>query len=93
MVVESRRLIEVYSAGCPVCDELVEQVTEAACPSCEVSVLDMRDPDVVRRGIQLGVKSIPAVSIDGQLASCCTPAGPDLDVLRDAGLGRASRSE
>ncbi len=37
-----KRKIEVFSAGCPCCFETIELVRKSACPSCEVTVLDMR---------------------------------------------------
>ncbi len=37
-----RRKIEIFSAGCPACDETVQMVNAIACPSCDVEVLDMR---------------------------------------------------
>jgi len=83
-----RRRIEVFSAGCPACDETVELVNGLACPSCEVSVLDMRDPQVAARARELGVRSVPAVAIDGRLAGCCAGRGPDEATLRAAGLGQ-----
>lgn len=84
-----RRKIEVFGAGCPACDETVQTVKAEACPSCEVSVLDMKDPAVARRAKKLGIRSVPAVVIDGKLASCCEGRGPDLAALRAAGLGRS----
>jgi glutaredoxin 3 len=63
-------------------------VQRAACPSCEVTVLDMRDPAVARRAKDLGIHSIPAVVIDGQLAECCTGRGVNEATLRAAGLGQ-----
>lgn len=83
-----KRKVEVFSAGCPVCDETVELVTRLACSSCEVVVLDMRTHDVVQRAKLLGVRSIPAVAINGKLADCCAGRGPDKDALNAAGLGR-----
>lgn len=83
-----KRKIEVFSAGCPACDETVELVNRLACPSCEVSVLDMNDPDVASRAKALGVRSVPAVAIDGRLADCCSGRGPDETTLRAAGLGQ-----
>lgn len=83
-----KRKVEVFSAGCAVCDELVERVNDIACPSCEVVVLDMQQPDVVERARSLGVSSVPAVAIDDALAVCCTGRGPDEAVLRAAGLGQ-----
>jgi hypothetical protein len=85
----ARRKVEVFSAGCLVCEETVALVQRVACPSCEVSVLDLRDPNVARRAKSLGIRSVPAVVIDGQLADCCQGRGPDEAVLRAAGLGQA----
>jgi hypothetical protein len=85
-----RRSIEVFTAGCPLCEEAVSRVRQLACPDCEVSVLDMRQPDVARRARTLGVRSVPAVAIDGELAECCSGRGLDETVLRAAGLGRAA---
>ncbi|MCI0401477.1 MAG: thioredoxin family protein [Gammaproteobacteria bacterium] len=85
---QRKRKIEVFSAGCPVCDETVEFVNSIACPSCEVSVLNMNEPAVAKRAKELGVRSVPAVAIDGALASCCEGRGPDEATLRTAGLGQ-----
>lgn len=82
------RTIEVFSSGCPVCEDLVRLVKQEACPACEVRVRDMRDPSVAGRAESLGVKSLPAVAIEGELADCCAGRGPDLGALRTAGLGK-----
>lgn len=85
---KNKRKIEVFSAGCPVCEETVQMVHRTACPSCEVSVLDMKDQSVARRARDLGIRSVPAVVIDGKLAGCCAGRGPDDETLRAAGLGK-----
>ncbi len=85
---DAKRKVEVFSAGCPVCEETVRLVNEIACPSCEVSVLDMNDATVAERARQLGVRSVPAVAVDGKLADCCAGRGPEEAKLRQAGLGR-----
>ena len=82
-----KRTIEVFSAGCSCCEESIAEIKKAACPSCDVTVLDMKRPDVAERAKHLGVKSVPAVLIDGNLASCCSGRGPDMVVLKAAGLG------
>ncbi len=84
----TKRKVEVFTAGCPVCDEAVKLVQSTACPSCEVSVLDMKDPTVASRAKSLGIRSVPAVVINGKLADCCTGRGPDEATLRTAGLGQ-----
>jgi glutaredoxin len=85
----AKRKIEVFSAGCPACAETIELVNRAACPSCEVVVLDMRQGDIAKRAKALGIRSVPAVVIDGKLAGCCAGRGPNEEVLRSAGLGQA----
>ncbi len=83
----AKRKIEILSAGCPICTETIQQIKDAACPSCEVEVLDLHDEAVAERAIGLGIRSIPAVLMDGALADCCSERGVDLTVLRAAGLG------
>jgi glutaredoxin 3 len=82
------RQIEVFSAGCPICEETIQLVNRAACPSCDVTILDMRDPQVASRATSLGVHSVPAVVIDGTLADCCAGRGPNEQSLRATGLGQ-----
>lgn len=84
----AKRTVEVLSAGCAVCIETVAMVQRLACPSCDVSILDIHDPAVARRARDAGVRSVPAVLINGQLADCCTDRGPDEATLRAAGLGQ-----
>lgn len=85
----AKRKVEVFSAGCPACQTAVELVNRIACPSCEVTVLDMNDIDVAKRARDLGVRSVPAVAVNGELASCCSDAGIEEQALRAAGLGQA----
>ncbi|MCH8091329.1 MAG: thioredoxin family protein [Proteobacteria bacterium] len=84
----AKRQIEIFSAGCPVCEAAIARINEIACPSCEVTTLDMNEEGVAERAEALGVRSLPAVVIDGKLADCCTSQGVDEDVLRAAGLGQ-----
>ena len=85
----TKRKIEVFSAGCSACQDTVALVQRVACPSCDVSVLDMNDPKVASRAKSLGIRSVPAVVIDGKLAGCCAGRGPEEATLRAAGLGVA----
>ena len=36
----TKRTIEIFSAGCSVCEDTVTLVKQMACPSCEVTILD-----------------------------------------------------
>jgi len=84
----TKRTIEIFSAGCPACEEAVTRVRALACPSCEIVVLDMTRAEVAQRAKTLGIKTVPAVVIDGALADCCAGRGPDEAALRAAGLGQ-----
>lgn len=78
--------IEVFSAGCSVCQEGIQLVQRLAGSQHQVEVHDMHQPPVAQRAIALGIHSVPAILIDGQLASCCAGRGPDETTLRAAGL-------
>ncbi len=84
----AKRKIEVFTAGCQVCDRTIDLVKRLACDSCDVHVLDMHDKDVAERAEGLQIRSVPAVVIDGKLAQCCENRGPDEATLRAAGLGQ-----
>ena len=84
-----KRIVEVFSAGCPACDDTVKLVRGIACSSCEVRVLDMNDDVVSARARELGIRTVPAVVVDGQLAGCCQAGGPTEEGLRAAGIGTA----
>ena len=85
----SKRRVEVFSAGCALCHEVIDVVRrEAGSSSSEVIVRDMMDARVLARAEKFGIRSIPAVVIDGKLASCCAAGGVDLQVLKNE-LGKA----
>lgn len=81
------RKIEVFSAGCAVCEDTVALINKIACPSCAVEILDMHKPEVSKRAKRYGIRSVPAVVVDGKLAACCAGRGPDAVQLRAAGIG------
>lgn len=84
---QNKRQIEIFSAGCPACEETIRLVNDVACPSCEITVLDMRQPEIAAKAKGYGIRSVPAVVIDGRLASCCAGRGVDESALRAGGLG------
>lgn len=83
-----KRQIEIFSAGCPVCQDTIDLVNRLACPSCEISILDMNDKEVASRASGLGIRSVPAVAVNGKLADCCAGPGVDENTLRSAGIGQ-----
>lgn len=84
----NKRKIEIFSAGCPACQEVIDLVNNIACPSCDVTVLDMKDTAVANRAKTLGVRSVPAIVIDGKLADCCSGQEISEAALRAEGIGQ-----
>jgi glutaredoxin 3 len=80
---EDKRNVEIFSAGCGCCDDTIKLVKSIACPSCEITIKDMKDPLIAKRAKHLGIRSVPAVVIDGKLVG----SGPEEATLREAGIG------
>ena len=80
---ESKRKVEVFSAGSALCEEVIDVLRREAGSSSEVIVRNMLDARSLARAEKLGIRSVPAVVIDGKLASCCTQRGVDLKVLKN----------
>ena len=87
-----KRLIEIFTAGCYICEEAVEQVKTLSCPSCEVKVSDLSGKcdteECIDKARKYGIQHVPAVVIDGKMAECCSGRRIDPDVLKVAGLGQ-----
>jgi len=82
------RKIQIFSTGCPRCEEALELVNRIACPSCDVEVIDASTGDGKARAERAGIQGTPAVAVDGELASCCVGGGaPTESALRAAGVG------
>lgn len=81
------RKVEIYSAGCSACQDTIDLVNKIACPSCDISILDMHNSDISQRAKKLGIHRVPAIVIDGKLADCCLLSAPDEKSLRAAGIG------
>ncbi len=81
------RRIQIFSAGCEICEQTIQLIQDLACQSCEVEILDIHKPEVARQAREFSIQSLPSVVIDGQLAGCCTDRGVSIDALKTAGLG------
>ena len=84
---DTKRKVEIFSAGCGCCEDTIKLVKSIACPSCDITIVDMKRDEIAQRAKQLGVRSVPAVVIHGKLADCCMQRGPDEATLRAAGVG------
>ncbi len=82
------RNVEIFSAGCPICEEAVQRVKDMACPSCDINVLDMKDPKIADRAKKMGIHKIPTIVIDGKIADCCIGGALNEQSLKEAGIGQ-----
>ncbi len=92
-MVIAKRLIEVFTAGCPVCDDTVSLVQSLVCPSCELRIYDLRKGcatnECREKAARYGVTAVPAVAVNGVLLDCCRREPITADRLRTAGIGQA----
>ena len=80
----TKKKIEIFSAGCSTCKKTIELVKRLAGSSHELVVHDIHKSETATKAKNYGVRSVPAVVIDGKLASCCAGRGPEEHVLRSA---------
>ena len=86
------RKVEIFSAGCRTCTTTVEQLREHIDPRHEIVVHDMQNDDAAaERSQAFGIRTVPAVVVDGALLSCCKNTGPTLRELHAAGLAKPGR--
>ena len=83
----TKRTVEIFTAGCSLCEEAVSLISRIACPSCFVTVNSLKNPKGRERARSLGVNSVPAFAVDGELAACCAVGSADEPGLRAAGVG------
>lgn len=88
-----KRQIEVFTAGCPVCEPVVKTVNEMACDFCEVTIynlVEQCDSKIcIDKMKEYNITSLPAVAVNGKLLSCCQNKGVNKEELTAAGIGKA----
>ena len=89
-VVAQGRNVEVFTAGCPVCDPVVQLVQRIACPSCGVAVYNVNDdPQAAERAKVANITRLPTVLVDGKPLECCQSGRITEVALREALMGAA----
>lgn len=64
----NRRCIEVFTAGCPLCEDTLRLVREAvAACGCEVVERRCTETECCDEAKRYGVRAMPTVVVDGQL--------------------------
>lgn len=81
-----QRKVEVFTAGCPLCDETVTLVKKLSCPRCDVTVYNLAEKGI-DKAREYGVNSVPTVVVDGKILDCCKRGKPTEEDLKAAGIG------
>ncbi len=88
-----KRKIEIFTAGCPLCEPTVKTVKEMACDSCEVTIYNLveqcESKVCVDKMKEYNITSLPAVAVNGKLLSCCQNKGVNKEELAASGIGQA----
>ena len=83
------RRVEIFSAGCSTCQRTIEQLREQIDSRHEIVVHDMNnDKGAAEKADAFGIRTVPAVVVDGFLLACCKNKGPTLRELHAAGLAK-----
>ena len=86
-----KRKVEIFIAGCPMCEPVVKMVNELSCSNCEVTTYDLvklcDDQSCLTKAQAYGVTRVPAVAVDGKLLNCCE-GGITKEDLIAAGIGQ-----
>lgn len=82
------RKVEVFIAGCPICDETVKLINEIKCCCCDVKVYDIKQQcdtkECLNKADEYGIKSVPTIVVDGKIA---IEGKPTIEELKAVGIG------
>ena len=87
----NKKQIEIFTAGCPVCEPIVALVKETACPNCVITVYNLSEqsenPEIMAKMNTYGIKRLPAIAVDENLIGCCKNVEITKNDLINAGIG------
>lgn len=86
------RKIEIFSAGCPVCEPVVQLVKDTACKNCKIIVYNLSEQCeskiCVKKMEEYKIKRLPSIVVDGKLLDCCNNNEITKSDLVNAGIGK-----
>ena len=80
--------IEIFTAGCPFCEPVVELVKTTASENSEIVVYDLSksSEDILTKAKTYGVERLPAIAVEGKLLGCCKNIAITKEDLINAGI-------
>ncbi len=86
-----KKQIEIFTAGCLVCEPVVQLVKDTACNNCEITIHNLSDQCeskiCVSKMEQYQIKRMPAIVVDGVLLGCCKNIEITKEDLQNASIG------
>ena len=86
-----KRQIEIFTAGCPVCEPVVQLVKETAGKDCEITLHNLSEQCESKICISkmngYNITSLPTVAVNGKLLACCQNKNISVDELKNVGIG------
>tara|TARA_R110000764_G_scaffold208988_1_gene294634 strand:+ start:321 stop:587 length:267 start_codon:yes stop_codon:yes gene_type:complete len=86
-----KRQIEIFTAGCPVCEPVVQLVKETAGKDCEITLHNLSEQCeskiCVSKMKEYNITSLPAVAVNGRLLACYQNKNISGDELKNVAIG------
>jgi hypothetical protein len=75
---QQHHIIEIFSANCPLCNYIIDDIQIGKCEGCNQTVYDINNitDDIKIKVRDYGVKSVPTTIIDGKIKIVGIPDFP-----------------
>ncbi len=85
-----KRLVEIFTGNCPLCDQIVQLVQKMATSSDQVKVCNLgQGQEHLEQAERYGLKVVPAIAVDGVVVFT---GKPSYEQLQGAGFGQPTIS-
>jgi len=75
--------VEIFTAGCPICDETVEEVKNIFSEK-EIIIYNLIKALDLNKAKEYGINRVPSVVVNGRLLNCCKNNKVDKKELTEA---------
>lgn len=82
-----KKQVEIFTAGCPVCEPVVQLVKDTAGTHCDITIHNLSEDPNNAICKKYNLTRLPAVAVDGKLLNCCKNIAITKDDLIGAGIG------
>jgi len=79
--------IEIFTAGCSICEPVVQFVKETAGANCNISIYNLSERSYNNICKKYSIKRLPSIVVNGILLDCCKNIDITKEDLINAGIG------